>query len=171
MWWFFIFLKYWSFLQTMTGLDIYDIVRWARLLIRKGKSLKWRNRIWFQLKLSMQRIFFLLTLMMLRSLSSIAQKAKHCKSRVNPVMLVFIGKLSLSSLRWVPICHGLSFPSFLSSFHVDQISNQQLEGQRCWIFLKSTNQEVSWYLRRSRMVRSLSCAWCSWGWPWPWTSQ
>ena len=27
---------------------------------------------------------------------------------VNPVMLVFIGKLSLSTIRWVPICHGFS---------------------------------------------------------------
>ena len=27
---------------------------------------------------------------------------------LNPVMLVFIGKRLLSTLRWVPICQGLS---------------------------------------------------------------
>ena len=44
------------------------------------------------------------------------KKAKKYENLLNPVMLVFIGKLSLSTIRWVPI---------LSSFHVDQISKQQ----------------------------------------------
>ena len=35
----------------------------------------------------------------------------------NPVMLVFIGKLSLSTLRWVPICQGFDhFSGFLHLF-------------------------------------------------------
>ena len=34
--------------------------------------------------------------------------AKILENHLNPVMLVFIGKLLLSTLRWVPICRGFS---------------------------------------------------------------
>ena len=37
-----------------------------------------------------------------------------------------IGKLSLSAIRWVPICHGFSHFSILLSFLVDQISSKRL---------------------------------------------
>ena len=47
----------------------------------------------------------------------------------NPLMLVFIGKHSLSTIRWVPHLPCFqSFLSILSSFHVDQISNLQWKG-------------------------------------------
>ena len=48
------------------------------------------------------------------------KKAKHKKNHLNPVMLVFIGKLSLRTFNY--------FSAFLSSSLVDQISNQQLKG-------------------------------------------
>ena len=34
------------------------------------------------------------------------QSTRIFENHLNPVMLVFIGKLLLSTLRWVPICHG-----------------------------------------------------------------
>ena len=44
-------------------------------------------------------------------------KHKDAKNRLNPVMLVFIGKLSLSTLKWLPICKGFShFKDFLHHF-------------------------------------------------------
>ena len=43
------------------------------------------------------------------------KNAKIFEKHLNPVMLVLIGKLSLSSFRWVPMCHGLSsFSVFLA---------------------------------------------------------
>ena len=45
-----------------------------------------------------------LTLTMLRLLLSKAHKAKIFENHLNPVMLVFIGKLLLSAFGWVPIC-------------------------------------------------------------------
>ena len=60
-------------------------------------------------------------------------------------MLIFTDKLSLSIIRWEPICHGFShFPAFLSSFHVDQINNQQNQGQdiACFMFQYHTNHKL-----------------------------
>ena len=47
----------------------------------------------------------------------------------NPVKLVFTGKLSLSSLRWVP-AHGFQshFSFYFASFCNGEISNQQQKG-------------------------------------------
>ena len=54
-----------------------------------------------------------LTLPMLRLLSPKAQGCKIFENHLNPVILVFIGKLSLRALRWVPICQGFGhFPGF-----------------------------------------------------------
>ena len=47
-----------------------------------------------------------LTLSMLRLLLSKAQKLKVFENHLNPIILVFIKKLSSSTLRWVPICQG-----------------------------------------------------------------
>ena len=50
----------------------------------------------------------------------------------NPVMLVFIGKLSLSTLRWVPICQGFSdFSGFLHHFVL-----AKLAASRSWLTVK-----------------------------------
>ena len=52
------------------------------------------------------------------------------ENHLNPVMLVFIGILSLSTIRWVPICHGFShFSRFFASFCIGQISRQQSKGR------------------------------------------
>ena len=64
-------------------------------------------------------------------LTSNAQKGKKYENHLNPIMLVFIRKLSplteyyqmSTHLQWFQ-----SFLSFLSSFYVDQISNQQWKG-------------------------------------------
>ena len=53
-------------------------------------------------------IHLILTLLMLRLHSSMHKKAKICENHLYPVMLVFIGKHSLSTLRWIPICQGFS---------------------------------------------------------------
>ena len=48
---------------------------------------------------------------------------------LNPVILVSIGKLWLSTLRWVPICLGFqSFLMIFVSFGIGEISQLQ-EGQ------------------------------------------
>ena len=45
------------------------------------------------------------------------KKAKYYENHHNPVLLVFIGKLSVSTITWVPICQGLShLPGFLHNF-------------------------------------------------------
>ena len=36
------------------------------------------------------------------------KKQNNSENHLNPVMLVFIGKLSRSTVRWVPICQGFS---------------------------------------------------------------
>ena len=54
-----------------------------------------------------------LTLPMLRLLSS---KAQWCKKHLNPVVLVFIRKPSLCTLRWKPMCQGFSHFSGFQSF-------------------------------------------------------
>ena len=52
--------------------------------------------------------------------------AKNFENHLNPVMSVFIGQLSLSALRWVPMCQGFShFQFFFASFCIGQISHQQ----------------------------------------------
>ena len=62
-------------------------------------------------------MIFWLTLPLLRLISSNAQDCKDFWNHLNPVMSVFIRKLSLSTLRWVPICQGLShFSGFLHYF-------------------------------------------------------
>ena len=62
--------------------------------------------------------FLIFNLPMLGLLSSIAQGCKVFENHLNPVMLVLIGKLSLSTLRWVPIV----------SFCIDQLIHQQHKG-------------------------------------------
>ena len=54
------------------------------------------------------------------------------ESHLNPVMLVFIEKLSLSTLRWVPICQGFNhFFRYFASFCSGQISPSQCWGYLC----------------------------------------
>ena len=57
------------------------------------------------------------------------KNAKIFENHLNPVMLVFIWKLSLSALRWVVICQGFGdFLFFFVSFRIGQISQQQHKG-------------------------------------------
>ena len=61
--------------------------------------------------------------------SSKANEAKIFENHLNPVMLVFIRLLSLSTLRWIPICQGFSnFSAFLHHFVSANLSHQQHKG-------------------------------------------
>ena len=66
--------------------------------------------------------------------ATFVQKHKDAKffekpSKPYQFMLVFIIKFSLSSLRWVPICHGFSdFSALFASFCIGKISHQQDKG-------------------------------------------
>ena len=51
------------------------------------------------------------------------------ENHLNPVILVFIGKLSMSTVRWVPMSQGFShFSGFFASFCICQISHQHHMG-------------------------------------------
>ena len=48
---------------------------------------------------------------------------KIFENHLNPVILVFIGKLSLSTPRWVPTCQGFkSFSAFLHHFVLTKLA-------------------------------------------------
>ena len=69
----------------------------------------------------------LLTPPVLRLLSSKVQKRKIFEIHLNPVSLVFIEKLSLSTLRWVPICEGFAdFSCFLHNFVLEYLATSSL---------------------------------------------
>ena len=54
---------------------------------------------------------------MLRLISSKAQGRKIFENNLNPIVLVFIGKLSLGTIKWVPIYQGfIDFSGFLHHF-------------------------------------------------------
>ena len=70
---------------------------------------------------------------MLRLLSSKHKEAKIFENHLNPVILVFIGNLSLSTLRWVPICQGFSHISgFFASLCIGQISPSSIKVKMLW---------------------------------------
>ena len=82
----------------------------------------------------------LLALMMLRLLSSHAQECKKIYwNHLNPVMLVFIWKLLLSStIRWVPMCQGFShFPAFCFHFMLTRLATSskrvRVASSRVWM--------------------------------------
>ena len=54
-----------------------------------------------------------------------SNEAKIFEKYLNPVMLVYIGKLSLRTLIWVSHARVQSFFSFFASFRIDLISHQQ----------------------------------------------
>ena len=52
------------------------------------------------------------------------KKLKNSENHLNPVVLVFIGKLSRSTVRWVPICHGFShFSAFCHHFMLTKLAS------------------------------------------------
>ena len=54
---------------------------------------------------------------------------KIFENHLNPVMLVFIGKLSPSTLRWVPMCQGFChFSGYFASFCLGKISHHKHKG-------------------------------------------
>ena len=57
-----------------------------------------------------------------------SKKAENYENQLNPVMLVFIEKLLLSTQMSTHMPVLQSFLSFLSSCHADQISQQQHKG-------------------------------------------
>ena len=58
-----------------------------------------------------------LTLAVLRLLYLRHKTAKIFENNLNPIMMVFIGKLLPSTIRWVPMCQWFSWiPSFLQFF-------------------------------------------------------
>ena len=62
---------------------------------------------------------------MLRLLSSKAQGLKDFWKTSEPAILVFIGKLSLSALGWVPICHGFSYFPGILHYSILRVNYQQ----------------------------------------------
>ena len=69
------------------------------------------------------------TISMLRLLSSKAQGRNHFwkLSKTLSILLVFIGKLSLSTLRWVPMCQGFShFFGFLHHFVLAKLATSSI---------------------------------------------
>ena len=67
---------------------------------------------------------------MLRLLSSKVQGLKKIENQLYPVILVFIGELLLSTLRWVPILSRVSIISirFFATFCICQIIHQLHNG-------------------------------------------
>ena len=64
---------------------------------------------------------------MLRLLSSKAQGRNVFENHLNPAMLVFIGKLSVSTLRLVPICLGFShFSGFCIILYLDKLDTSSI---------------------------------------------
>ena len=70
----------------------------------------------------------LIILMLRLNLCLRHKNSKEFENHLNPVMLVFIGKVSLSTDIWVPICQCFShFSALFTLFCIDQISHQQLK--------------------------------------------
>ena len=64
---------------------------------------------------------------MLRLLYPKHNVATIFENHLNPVMLVFIGKLSLITLRWVPMCQGFSnFHCFLHHFVLAKLATSSI---------------------------------------------
>ena len=62
--------------------------------------------------------------------------AKIFEKHVNPVMLLFIGKLSMSTLRWVPTCQGCShFKVFLHHFVLVKFCTSSIRVHLLYIML------------------------------------
>ena len=80
---------------------------------------RFRKEKWILKICEVDSLVWFSTRPMLRLLSSKAQERKDFwKPSINPVMLVFVGKLLLSTLRWeIPMCWGFSdFFRFFASF-------------------------------------------------------
>ena len=77
-----------------------------------------------------------LTLPMLRLLSYKAQWRKDFENYLNPVLLVFIEKLILSTVGWVPMCQGFSnFSGFLHHFVLAKLATSSIRVTTCSMFL------------------------------------
>ena len=90
------------------------------------------------------------------------KNAKIFENHLNPVMLVFIWKLSLSTLRWVPICQGFGdFSGFLHHFVLMELVTSSTRVNYCcittplwvWIQLVSCEKVTS--------DLGLCAGWCS----------
>ena len=74
------------------------------------------------------------------------KNANYFENHQNPVMLVFIGKLLMSTLRWVPICQGFGhFSGFLHHFLLPQVATSSLRGKGSFWF--SSDKYVYLYLK------------------------
>ena len=73
-----------------------------------------------------------LTLLLLRLLSSYAQKEKNIWKSSEPChVCIHIGNLSLSTIRWVHICHGFSdFPAFCHHFMLTKLETRSWRVKR-----------------------------------------
>ena len=81
--------------------------------------------------------------------------AKIFENHLKPVMLVFIGKLSLNTLRWVPICQGFShFSGFLRHFVLAKLdtSSIRVNTPSEWVWFKM-NSLYEWATVKSRKSR------------------
>ena len=56
------------------------------------------------------------------------KNAKIVENHLNPVMLVFIGKPSMSTFKWVPIGQGFGhFSGFLHHFVLAKLANSSIK--------------------------------------------
>ena len=113
------------------------------------------------------------TFLMRRLLLSEAEWWKIFEKHINPVMLVFIRELPLSTLRLVPICLGFShFSGFLHHFVLAKFSTSSIRVQRVnnWsytmYFLSRMNE---WQEQlRGHLPQSSPTIWTS---PAPWCGR
>ena len=93
---------------------------------------------------------------MLRLFSSKVQGHKEFfETYLNYVILVFIGKLSLSTLRWIPICQGSSdFSGFLPHFVLAKLVPSSIRvNQRC---SSGSELQPSWQMSSSCRLCNVS---------------
>ena len=80
--------------------------------------------------------------------------AKIFENHLYTVLLVFIGKLSRSNLRWIPICQGFSdFSGLLHHFVIGNLATRSIRVKAGWAFSPwkcqcRPTEELGWPTRR-----------------------
>ena len=99
---------------------------------------------------------------MLGLLSSNAQECKNYVNCPNHVMWIFIGKLALSTIRWVPMCHILRhFSGVLHHFVLAKLatSSVRVRLKRVKCHIEAAAEEFSGPWRQLRVNHSSTSRW------------
>ena len=130
-------LQDWNPIQKAFHITSYWQVEWMRwlcicLLSELAIVQMISKRNWFIVQSrSRNRSNKMLTLPVLRLLLPNHKDAKPFENHSNPVMLVFIGEPSLSTFKWVPMCHDFNhFSGFLHHFIIPNLptSSRRVNG-------------------------------------------